>query len=70
MINEPTSAAEFIALNEKVAEEKKAAIKTLNEALHIHLCGMNRHERRAYLARHSRKAGQRREKALTQRDGA
>lgn len=46
----------------------KEELKTLEEALHIHLCGLNRHDRRAYLAKQNRKAGKRREKALTQRN--
>jgi hypothetical protein len=44
----------------------KEEIKTLEQAVELHLLTLNRHERRAWLANRSRVAGKQRKKALTQ----
>lgn len=43
---------------------------TLEESVHLHLLSLNRHDRRAWLARANRKAGAQRNKALTVRKAA
>lgn len=50
--------------------EGKDELKTLEDSVHLHLLSLNRHDRRAWLARSNRKAGAVRFKALTVRNAA